>query len=83
MHVAAKHCSSKCVIALISRAANVDPLDNQLRTPLHLALETQSAQANTTAGYLIELGADIEAKDNFQRTPLMYACKVGNQTIVK
>ncbi len=32
---------------------------------------------------LIELGADIEAKDVNERTPLMYACKVGSKEIVE
>jgi ankyrin repeat protein len=32
---------------------------------------------------LIELGADIEARDSIQRTPLMYACKAGSKEAVE
>jgi ankyrin repeat protein len=32
---------------------------------------------------LIELGADIEAKDACQRTPLMFACKMGSKEMVE
>ena len=32
---------------------------------------------------LIELGADIERKDNFGRTPLMFACKLGSKDMVE
>ncbi len=32
---------------------------------------------------LIELGADIEARDSIQRTPLMYACKSGSKEAVE
>ena len=32
---------------------------------------------------LVELGADIENRDSFKRTPLMYACKNGSKDIVE
>ena len=32
---------------------------------------------------LIELGADVENRDSFQRTPLMYACKTGSKASVE
>jgi ankyrin repeat protein len=32
---------------------------------------------------LIEFGADVEARDSSQRTPLMFACKNGNKDMVE
>lgn len=61
MHYAAKHNSIKTLIALISRGAGVDPPDNQLKTPLMVANENNKT---AVARSLIELGADIEIRDN-------------------
>jgi hypothetical protein len=75
MHIAAAEGSLKCVLALISRGAGVDPTDTDLQTPLCLAIENNKF---TVIRSLIELGADIENKDTYNRTPLMHACKLGN-----
>jgi len=32
---------------------------------------------------LIELGAEIDARDSVQRTPLMYACRAGSKATVE
>ncbi len=62
MHYAAKHGSLTVLLALISRGAGVDPPDSNLRTPLFVAIENQKT---AVARSLIELGADIEARDTF------------------
>jgi ankyrin repeat protein len=60
MHYAAKHGSLKVVLGLISRGAGVDPPDTNLKTPLFVAIEHNKT---AVARSLIELGADIEARD--------------------
>ena len=60
MHYAAKNGSLTVVLALISRGAGVDPPDVNLKTPLFVALENGKT---AIARSLIELGADIEARD--------------------
>ncbi|KAJ1470324.1 ankyrin repeat-containing domain protein [Baffinella frigidus] len=45
---------------------NFSPRDNQFNTPLHLL----PAEINETFGHLIEQGADIEAKDKDEDTPM-------------
>ena len=55
-------------------------MDKELRTPLSLAIEKNKYACVRS---LIELGADIELKDNFGRTPLMFACKLGSKEMVE
>ena len=57
MHFAAKNGSLNSVLALVSRGAGLDPPDNNLRTPLMIAIENGKTKL---AKSLIELGADIE-----------------------
>lgn len=61
MHYAAKAGALNVVIGLISRGAGVDPPDNNLKTPLIVAIEFNKF---IVARSLIEFGADIEAKDS-------------------
>lgn len=60
--------------------AGVDPTDNNLKTPLCVAIENGRT---AIARSLIELGSDIESRDTLQRTPLMYACKAGSKEAVE
>ncbi len=80
MHYAAKAGSLNVLIGLISRGAGVDPPDNNLKTPLIVAIENKRAQVSKS---LIELGADIEARDSLQKTPLMFACRMGSKEMVE
>jgi ankyrin repeat protein len=50
------------LLALISRGAGVDPPDNNARTPLMVAIDNNRTAVVRS---LVELGADIEYKDNF------------------
>lgn len=62
MHCSAQAGALRVLLALISRGAGIDPPDNNARTPLMIAIDN-----NRTAivRSLVELGADIEYKDNF------------------
>jgi ankyrin repeat protein len=46
-------------------------------TPLHVARNA------VTAEFLVLFGADIEAREDFRQTPLMYAAKNGNMGVAK
>jgi ankyrin repeat protein len=60
LHLAAKSGANRALISLISRGAEIDPLDGLSMTPLMHAIEnTQFACAKT----LLELGANIEGTD--------------------
>jgi ankyrin repeat protein len=61
MHYAAKFGSLNILLALISRGAGVDPPDNNQKTPLCVAIENNKT---AIARSLIELGSDIENRDN-------------------
>lgn len=60
IHVAAETGALSVLLAIISRGAGVDPMDDQLRTPLVLAIENNRYACVRS---LIELGSDIEQKD--------------------
>jgi ankyrin repeat protein len=57
IHFAALSGSLNTILALISLGADVDPIDDQGRTPISLAIENNKF---TCVRGLIELGADIE-----------------------
>jgi ankyrin repeat protein len=61
MHYAAKYGSLNVLLGLIGRGAGVDPPDVNLKTPLCVAIENNKT---SVARSLIELGADIENRDN-------------------
>lgn len=62
MHLCGIHGSLNVLLGLISRGAGVDPPDMNCKTPLILAIEHNKSAIVRS---LIELGADIECKDNF------------------
>ena len=57
IHFAAISGSLNSILAMISQGANVDPVDNEGRTPITLAIEHNKF---TCVRGLVELGADIE-----------------------
>jgi len=57
IHFAALHGALNSILAMISQGSEVDPIDEQGRTPISLAIENNKF---TCVRGLIELGADIE-----------------------
>jgi len=62
--------ASEVFRALIKKGAHVSAMDDQARTPLHLAAQFDNVVA---ARILLEEGARVMARDNAGRTPLDYA----------
>ena len=59
LHLCAVNNANDCLLLLISRGADTDPLDNDGSTPLALAISNGSKK---TAINLVELGAEIECR---------------------
>jgi|GEM_PF-1924796 len=77
LHRAAERGLSEIVLALIRRGANVDARRPERQdSPLHFAANAGVARA------LIDHGADIEARDWSDRTPLHWAAQFGRADVV-
>ena len=57
---------------LLENGAFVDPADDKLKTPLHVATRDGTVEV---VNVLIQNGADVNANDFKGRTPLQIACK--------
>ncbi len=57
---------------------NIDVRDKEGLTPLATAVKSNSPIFKA----LHEMGAELESKDNFDRTPLMIACRAGKLALV-
>lgn len=69
--IASLHYDEKMIAKHINRY-NANIINNYGSTPLHYAC---ISQRETVVRRLIEVGADIDARDKSGRTPLMIACK--------
>jgi ankyrin repeat protein len=71
LHFIASNSSVRCLLVLMGKGLEeLDPVDTNGDTPLHLSINNNSA---IIAKSLIELGCDIEYKNGAHRTPLMSA----------
>ena len=67
------------VLKLLDAGENVDVRDEQWRTPLMIAAESQLLPL---VELLLDRGAYVNAKDELGFSPLMYAAQVGSEPIV-
>jgi ankyrin repeat protein len=77
LHLAVKARSARCVRLLIARFADKDAMDSFNKTP------AQYAPKGSEEAWILTYGADIEAKDPFRTTALVYFSYSGNYEVVK
>ncbi|KAK2733888.1 hypothetical protein FQN57_001938, partial [Myotisia sp. PD_48] len=73
LHVAVKYGQEDFIQTLHDRGADINALNNDNQTPLHLA--ACYGAAPSISKLLIDKGANIEAADKKNRTPVFYACR--------
>lgn len=76
--IASLHYDEKMVAKYVNRY-NANIINNYGSTPLHYAC---ISQRETVIRRLIEVGADVDARDKSGRTPLMIACRNCKKEIV-
>ena len=79
LHWAAKGGSQEALSALMTAKADPNLKDRQGRTPLWGAVETTPAVVK----FLIDNGADVNARDTVNATPLLWAAGFGRPETVK
>lgn len=80
LRVAVANSHVECVDVLLRSGANVDQVDNNGRSLLHLCSETGNA---TVAQYLIRHGANTEVRDRWGLTPLLLAAHTGSAEVIQ
>ena len=73
LHLAAQFSSAQVVNALIDAGADLEALDDQQSTPIHIA--AQFDQSGIVVRALIKAGADVKARDKAQDSPLHKAAR--------
>ena len=80
LHHAARQKQPEMVLYLISKGAEVNSRNTNLRTPLHLSVNAGSIECT---GILIEKGADVKVTDFREQMPLHYAAQNGLREIAE
>ena len=87
LHIAIALRKTKIIELLIEKGADLEALDRDQRTPLHIAALSgfiEDAKPYTDiAKFLIEKGAKVNARDNSQSTPLHFAAFRGNVSMTE
>ena len=73
LHLAAQFSSAQVVNALIDAGADLEALDDQHSTPIHIA--AQFDQSGMVVRALINAGANVKARDKAQDSPLHKAAR--------
>ena len=73
------HWYPKLLLSLINNGADVNIIDDEQNTPLHIAFQRDNIEIIMA---LLDRGADVNIIDDEQNTPLHLACKKGNIELV-
>ena len=79
LHKAVKEINEKEVHTLVEQGLDLNALDENGRTPLHLAAPIGRY---SLVQYLVEHGADVHLKDKYHKTPLVYAIEKNQIKVV-
>ena len=79
LHKAVQDINEKKVHLLVEQGLDINALDENGRTPLHLAAPIGRY---SLVQYLVEHGADDHLKDKFHKTPLVYAIEKNQIKVV-
>lgn len=79
LHQAVKDINEAKVHELLKAGANINGVDINKKTPLHLAAPIGRL---SLVRYLVEQGADIHLKDNAHKTPLVYAIEKNHIKVI-
>jgi hypothetical protein len=81
MHIAAQKGDILALIKLKNAGGDVDVQHKVSKSrPIHFAAEVGSKDS---VGFLVEAGADIDAVNDYNVTPLIYACLGNHETLVR
>jgi len=73
----------KSIALLITRGAEVNTRDKQLRTPLHIACENVDSDSHhDCVSLLLDKGAEVNMTDRYGRTPLHISATLGCSTCI-
>lgn len=77
LHVGVRHGHLEAVKTLIALGSNLRETDAAGRTPLHAAAIAELIGTNPICEELLDLGAELEARDNDGKTPFSLAVEFG------
>lgn len=83
LHMAAYAGDVEAATLLLENGADVNALDDSLKTPLQIAILSEIPSSHTVALLLLQQGVAIESQDSRGDTALIMASSQGNITLVR
>ncbi|KAI2601749.1 ankyrin [Hypoxylon sp. NC1633] len=83
LHISASRGNLEITDYLLEKGADVNALDKDENTPLHVAILSKSSKTDEIVRKLISNGAELDFRDDNGATPLMLAAKDGLWNVVK
>lgn len=83
LHHAAEAGSGQAASLLLDQGAAINARSHDGRTPLHCAVQNTSLTANYAMACLIQRRCDVQVRTLSGDTPLHYACKLGNCSVLE
>lgn len=83
LHIAVHERNLEMIKLLVKNKADLNVLDDDKKTPLHLASEYKGPDQVAIVSYLIENGADVNAVNEQKETPLHWAIKANDEVMIE